>query len=367
MKVSLTSTLYSALIAVALTACQSKSYQINGTIEGAADGDTLFLTSDLQTGIPSDTIVVNDGKFFISGETDSIHLCMVYSANRNEINAPFFIEPGTITVLLKETPGGSRVGGTKCNNEWQELNDSVMNIGKQINLIAEQVYGKQLDETKQKEAMDKIEKLNKQFSALVIKKAEENISNEFGFFILTYYPEELIDNTTRSRLIKQLPEEMRQRPSIKQFEQMIAAAAKTSEGATITDFSLPDLNGKPLSIMSEATKHKITIIDFWASWCGPCRQDMPSVIELYNQYKDKGLGIVGVSLDNDKDSWLMATKQMNIPWPQMSDLKGWDNAAAKQFNITSIPHTIIIDQQGKIMRRGLRGEALATFVAEQLQ
>ena len=91
------------------------------------------------------------------------------------------------------------------------------------------------------------------------------------------------------------------------------------------------------------------------------------MIELYNKNKDKGLGIVGVSLDNDKDAWLTAIKQMNMPWAQMSDLNGWDNAAAKLFNITSIPHTIVVDQQGKILRHGLRGEALANFVAEQLQ
>lgn len=91
------------------------------------------------------------------------------------------------------------------------------------------------------------------------------------------------------------------------------------------------------------------------------------MIETYKQYKDKGLGIVGISLDNDKDAWHTATTQMNIPWPQMSDLQGWDNAAAKMFDITSIPHTIVVDQQGKILRRGLRGEALATFIAEQLQ
>ncbi len=367
MKVSLTSTLYSALLVAALTACQSKSYQINGTVEGAADGDTLFLTSDLQTGIPSDTIVVKDGKFSLSGETDSIHLSMIYSSSRNEINAPLFIEPGNITINLKETPGASRVGGTKCNDEWQDLNDSVMIFGKQMNQIAEQVYGKQLEESKQKEAIAKIENLNKQFSALIIRKVEENITNEFGYFLVTYYPEEVLNNETRSRLMKQLPDAMRQRPAIKQFEQMIADAAKTAEGATITDFSQPAPDGKPLSIMSEVSQHKITIIDFWASWCGPCRQDMPSVIELYNQYKDKGLGIVGISLDNDKDAWLMAIKQLGMPWPQMSDLQGWDNAVAKQFNVTSIPHTMVVDQQGKILRRGLRGEDLATFVAEQLQ
>ncbi len=367
MKVSLTSILYSALFVAALTACQSKSYQINGTVEGAADGDTLFLTSDLQTGTPSDTIVVKDGKFSLNGETDSIHLSMIYSAHSNEMNIPIFIEPGTITVVLKKMPGASRVGGTTCNDEWQELNDSVMFIGKQINQIAEQAYGKQLEMDKQLETMAQIEKLNKQFAAIVVRKVEKNINNEFGYFLLTYYPQELIDDDTRMKLIQKLPAEMRQRPAIKQIEQMITAAAKTGEGATISDFSQPAPDGSQLSIMSEVSKNKITILDFWASWCGPCRHDMPSVIELYNQYKDKGLGIVGISLDEDKDAWLGATKQLGIPWPQMSDLKGWENAAAKQFNITSIPHTIVVDQQGKILRRGLRGETLAAFVAEQLK
>ena len=91
------------------------------------------------------------------------------------------------------------------------------------------------------------------------------------------------------------------------------------------------------------------------------------MVELYNQYKDKGLGIVGISLDNDKDAWLTAVQQLNISWPQMSDLKGWENAAAQQFSISSIPHTIVVDQKGKILRRGLRGQELADFVAEQLK
>ena len=367
MKVSLTNTLYSALLIGALTACQSTTYQVKGTIEGAADGDTLFLTSDLQTGIPSDTIFVEDGKFHISGEADSVRLCMIYSAKRNELNAPFFIEPGIISIQIKETPGASRVGGTKCNDEWQVLNDSVMSIGKEINRIAEHIYGNTVTPEEQQKGMEHIDRLNQRFSRMVINTCEKNIRNEFGYFLLTYYPDELIDPSSRSRLIKLLPEEMRKREQIRVMEQSLEASAKTAEGATIPDFSQPAPDGTSLSIMSEVSQHRITIIDFWASWCGPCRQEIPSMIELYNKYKDKGLGIVGVSLDNDKDAWLTAIKQMNMPWAQMSDLNGWDNAAAKLFNITSIPHTIVVDQQGKILRHGLRGEALANFVAEQLQ
>jgi peroxiredoxin len=88
---------------------------------------------------------------------------------------------------------------------------------------------------------------------------------------------------------------------------------------------------------------------------------------LYQQYQAQGLGIVGISLDQDGDAWKKAISDLQMTWTQMSDLKGWDNAAAKQFNITSIPHTVIVDQQGKILRRGLRGQELADFVADQLQ
>ena len=294
MKVSLTNTLFSVLFIGALTACQSSSYQVNGTIEGAADGDTLFLTSDLQTGIPSDTLIVEEGKFSISGEADSVHLCMIYSAKRNEMNAPFFIEPGTIKVQISETPGASRVGGTLCNDEWQLLNDSVVSIGKEINRIAEHIYGNTISQEEQQKGMEDIEKLNNRFSDLVIKTCEKNIRNEFGYFLLTYYPDELINLQSRNRLIKLLPAEMRKREQIRVMEQRLEASAKTAEGATIPDFSRPAPDGTLLSIMSEVSQHRITIIDFWASWCGPCRQEIPSVIELYKKYKDKGLGIVGV-------------------------------------------------------------------------
>ena len=135
MKAFQTSILFSAF-ALALIGCQSKSFQINGTVEGIENGDTLYLTSDMETGVPQDTLIVEDGKFSLSGETDSVYLCMIYSATRNEVNIPFFMEPGNIRITLIDKPGASRVSGTNANEEWQRLNDSVMVIGKEINKIA---------------------------------------------------------------------------------------------------------------------------------------------------------------------------------------------------------------------------------------
>ena len=367
MKASLASILFSVAL---LTSCQSNSYKISGSVsssEGLADGDTLFVTKDLQTGIPSDTLIIQDGKFKLSGETDSTALCMIYSAKRNEINAAFFMEPGTIDIQLTDQPGASRVGGTTCNKQWQTLNDSVMSIGKEINRIAEHIYGNNLSQEEQQKGMEQIDKLNKRFAELVVKTAEKNIDNEFGYFLLTYYPEVLIDNNTRAKLIKDLPAEMRQRTAIKQLEQTINAAAKTAEGATIKDFTQKAPDGTEISLMDEVKKHKVTVIDFWASWCGPCRQEMPFMMQMYDKLQSKGLGIIGISLDNDKDAWVKGTEALGFTWPQMSDLKGWDNEIAQHFQVTSIPHTIVVDQKGTILRRGLRGEELEAFVAEQLK
>ena len=366
MKAFQASILFSAAI-LALTACHSNTYKISGAVEGLNDGDTLFITNDLQTGIPTDTLIVKDGKFELSGETDSTYLCMVYSEKRNELNAPFFIEPGNISIKLVETPGASRVGGTKCNEQWQELNDSVMTIGKEINRIAEHIYGNTVDEMEQQKGMEQIEKLNQRFSAIVVKTTEKNIKNEFGYFLLTYYPEELIDNQTRMKLIDKLPDEKQKRPAIQEMLANLKQASESAEGMTIKDFTQPGLDGTPVSLLGEVSKNKITVIDFWASWCGPCRQEMPFMVELYDKYKDKGLGIIGISLDEDSDAWKAATQQLNIPWVQMSDLKGWENVIAKHFCVTSIPHTIVVDQQGKILKRGLRSEKLEEFVVGQLK
>ncbi len=366
MKAFQASILFSAAV-LALTACHSNTYKISGAVEGLNDGDTLFITNDLQTGIPTDTLIVKDGKFELSGETDSTYLCMVYSEKRNELNAPFFIEPGNISIKLVETPGASRVGGTKCNEQWQELNDSVMTIGKEINRIAEHIYGNTVDEMEQQKGMDQIEKLNQRFSAIVVKTTEKNIKNEFGYFLLTYYPEELIDNQPRMKLIDKLPDEKQKRPAIQKMLANLKQASESAEGMTIKDFTQPGLDGTPVSLLGEVSKSKITVIDFWASWCGPCRQEMPFMVELYDKYKDKGLNIIGISLDEDSDAWKAATQQLNIPWVQMSDLKGWENVIAKHFCVNSIPHTIVVDQQGKILKRGLRSEKLEEFVVDQLK
>ena len=145
------------------------------------------------------------------------------------------------------------------------------------------------------------------------------------------------------------------------------AEAATGVGAMYTDFSMPDPNGKVISISDYVGKNKYTLVDFWASWCGPCRAEMPTVVKAYDLYHAKGFEVVGVSLDNNKPAWVKAIDQLKMPWPQMSDIKGWACEGAALYNVKAIPANVLIDQQGKIVAKNLRGEDLLNKMAELLK
>ena len=149
-------------------------------------------------------------------------------------------------------------------------------------------------------------------------------------------------------------------------QQPAPVAETTADDPSVISFTMAGMDGNMVDVKQVFAKSRITIVDFWASWCGPCRNEMPVLVELYSQYHDKGLGILGVSLDEDRQQWADATKQLGITWPQVSDLQGWDNAAAVKYEVKGIPFTVIVDNEGKILKAGLRGDELKAFVAETL-
>ena len=135
-------------------------------------------------------------------------------------------------------------------------------------------------------------------------------------------------------------------------------------GLKFTELEMKDMEGNPVKLSQWAGKGNCVLIDLWASWCGPCRQEMPNVVDNYKKYHDKGFEIVGVSFDSNGDAWKKAVNDLGMTWPQMSDLKGWESIGAKAYGITSIPASVLLDGEGKIIGMNLRGEALGAKLAE---
>ena len=146
----------------------------------------------------------------------------------------------------------------------------------------------------------------------------------------------------------------------------IDLAAATGINSKFVDLGLPGPQGQTVWVCDYVGQNKLVLIDFWASWCGPCIRELPNVVKAYERFHDKGLEIVGVSLDKDKASWLAAIEQTGQKWPQMSDLKGWDCAGAQIYGIQSIPANVLIDSHGKIVARDLRGDALLEEIESRL-
>lgn len=138
--------------------------------------------------------------------------------------------------------------------------------------------------------------------------------------------------------------------------------AKVAGGTTAPDFTFNTPDGKPIALSS--FKGKVTLVDFWASWCGPCRKENPNVLRLYKKYHAKGFEILGVSLDDNKEKWMTAIQKDGLVWNHVSDLKGWDSEACKLYGIEAIPFTVLLDKEGKILAKSLRGPALEKKLAE---
>lgn len=154
---------------------------------------------------------------------------------------------------------------------------------------------------------------------------------------------------------------------MKDVKRLFAALELRHPGLQFHELTMQDMDGKTVNLSQWAGKGKYVLVDFWASWCGPCRKEMPNVVEAYSKFKDKNFEIVGVSLDSKKDSWTAAVKQLGMTWPQMSDLKGWKSAANTVYGINSIPANVLLDPQGKIIAIDLRGEDLQNKLAEVLK
>lgn len=353
--------------ALALTACNNQgNYTINGHIDGAADGDSVFL--QIPNGrqlLKVDGAVVKNGKFTFKGKQDSIVMhYLTCEMESDAVYADFFLENGTINATLSaESP---KITGTPSNDMYQVFKDEIVTIQKELNDIYDETHtAGELDEQKQKELALKSEISENKLVETLYNNIKKNLTNAVGIHLFkeNYY---MLDTQKFIEIADMIPERSVSDPAIQAIKESANKMKLTAEGQQYTDFEMKDPNGNVLKLSDYAGKGKVVLVDFWASWCGPCREEMPNLVKLYDAYKNKGLEIVGVSLDQKEDAWKKGIKDMGMKWPQMSDLKYWDNYAARLYAVSSIPHTLLLDKDGTIIARGLRGNALYEKISQLL-
>lgn len=363
------------LVAFAVMSCKKDGYEINGTVTGIENGNKAYLeTQGDQGAIPLDTAVVEDGKFKFDGKLkDGIELAFVRVETLNG-TIPMIIENGTITIEIdKDTIQKSKIGGTKQNDFFQAYNEESKIIYKKMSKFQE-VNQEKMAAAQQAQDTATVNSLMVEFGKFQDEMNEQSkkfISKNPTALVSALLVENfLMRNSLKPEEIKPLYEKLDksilETKSGKNVKKMFESLNSVNIGSMAPDFSAPSPDGKVISL--KESMGKVTLIDFWASWCGPCRQENPNVVAMYNELHEKGLNIIGVSLDKegDTEAWKTAIAKDGLTWNHISNLKHWKEPIAEQYNVKSIPATFLLDASGKIVAKDLRGEELKAKVKELL-
>ena len=276
-----------------------------------------------------------------------------------------YLEAGKITVLAKDSLSNSTITGSKSHDVYAVLKAKAAAYDPSFTAL----YAKYSEARRNKASTEQIEKsidsldnLVKEKVYLSFLKAPATKNSPVAIYALIQYAGYAINPVTAEPVFKQLGAVPKNLPSGKIFEERIALAKKLEVGQYAIPFSQTDTAGKIFSLAS--LKGKVVLVDFWASWCGPCRAENPNVVKAFNTYKDKGFTVLGVSLDQPgaKERWMKAIHDDGLTWNHVSDLKWWDNEVSKAYGIQAIPQNYLLDKEGKIIGKNLRGEALQSFL-----
>lgn len=362
----------SALVLWSCNNLKDNEFVISGTADGVKNGEKVFVEIQTETGLTAmDTAVVTDGKFELRGITESIDLGFVRFESEN-INLPVILEEGKITLtIVKDSLHKSTLGGTPNNQKFQKFNSDSRAISEKV-VKFEKDNGPAMQQAQMTQDTATINKLIKEYkgfqdemNAYSKKFIKQNKDAYLSVLLLENFlmrqyltPEEV--KTYFDGLDKSLHETK----SGKKIKSTLDALTSVVVGKAAPNFSAPSPDGKTISL--KESLGKVTIIDFWASWCGPCRMENPNVVALYKEFNPQGLNIIGVSLDKDAAKWKEAIAKDGLTWTQVSNLKFWEDPIAKQYNVQSIPATFILDAKGNIVAKDLRGDELRAKVKELL-
>ena len=337
---------------------QAQNTIVSGQLKGAS-GTVIRFDYEIDGAHRTDSVtVINDGFTWKLNLKEPQLISMSVKGYGNS----FFIEPGHITITKSTDPARSYViSGSQTQRDAETLGAELENINNQQN----EAYSTAAKETAEEKAAlaKKIQAFREQKEA---KATEFVISHPKSFYSLYLVASRTsyADYNELKALYDKLDNSLKLTDSGKKLTHKIELLAKCRIGSPMIDFVQRDTSGHPVKFNS--FKGKYVLIDFWASWCGPCRKENPNVLKAYNAYKEKGFTVLGISLDDKAANWKKAIRDDQMPWTQLSDLKGWKNELAINFGIESIPRNILVDPSGKIVAKDLRGKELEDKLKELL-
>jgi thiol-disulfide isomerase/thioredoxin len=328
------------------------------------DGKTIYLDDYLWYVQLSDTKALDSttvkGKTFeFKGKADTAYMAVLSVDNRPY--AILFVENGNIKVTLSEDINQQNIAtGTKLNNLFKSYNESLEPVKAKIDELVKYAHSQAMTDELSQEVNAKYLELSKEILQISTKFIEANPGTLLSAFLLLTIMSQGIENDLIQDFYDKFDESVKNSVLGNLIGQELEKI-KVKEIAIdepFRDLTMKNTDDEDVSISDYAGRGKYVLLDFWASWCGPCRAENPGMVALYNDYKNKGFEIVGVSLDENKDAWLKGIKDDGITWPQMSDLKGWKSEAALKYRVQGIPFTVLLDKDGKVIATNLRSKEL---------
>jgi len=366
MKNLLTILLISGILFSCNNAPENKnSFTINATVNDDITGMAYLYKRDGGKWKTLDSSMVQNKAFSFDGNIDIPEVYYINFKGQRGY-APIFIEPADINVNINMSDiGNPEVTGSGTHAVYKLYTDQ----NNAYDLQMEEMWSK-IKESQNSGNEEEAAALKEQFDQLdaekndfVLQFAKENNSSVASAYIVlrnVYY----YDETDLEPVVNAFDPSISESSYVKTLSDRVETMKRTAVGQPAVDFTMVDPEGNPLTLSSLYGKY--LLVDFWASWCGPCRRENPNVVNAFNKYHEKGFDILGVSFDKDKEKWLKAVEDDKLTWNHVSDLKGWDNAAGKLYAISSIPANILLDPEGKIIAKNLREEDLHNKLGELL-